>query len=142
MSAAHKYGAVKVDHFGMSFSSKLEAAVYDILTFRERAGEISNIECQVQVSLTDAKIIYKPDFKFYDLKKNRICYAEAKGYKTSDWLLKKRLWKYYMDAPLEIWEGNYNYPKLMETVIPVNMTKSPSGGRLLIVLPVLFLTIA
>lgn len=115
---SHKYSAKKVDLDGRSFGSKLEAAVYGILKLFERAGEIRDIECQVQVELSAAKIVYKPDFRFLDVNSGRTEYAEAKGFETPEWRLKRRLWKAYGPGPLHVYMGSYANPKLTETIIP------------------------
>ena len=114
----NKYSAKRVSHAGYSFASKLEAAVFDILKLRECAGEIKDIQCQAHVKLTQAKIVYIPDFKFTDVKSGEECYAEAKGLETSDYRIKRRLWMYYGPATLEIWKGNHARPFLHETIVP------------------------
>ena len=112
MRFKNKYRATRVGNF----ASKLEKAVYDILKAQEVAGEISCLQCQGEVRLTDANILYKPDFVFF---KNKAAhYAEAKGFKTAVWAIKKRLWEHYGPGPLDIYEGNWRYPVLKETVIP------------------------
>jgi hypothetical protein len=113
----NKYGNIKISRAGMSFASKLEAAVYNILCLRMKADEISSIQCQDTVYLTDARIIYKPDFKC-TRPDGTVFWAEAKGFKTAEWVIKKRLWAHYGPGLLEIWEGSHAYPKLTETIIP------------------------
>jgi len=114
-----KFGAKRTEVHGRSFASKLEAAVYMILLLREKAGEISDIECQVQVALSAAGIIYKPDFRF-ETPAGPV-FAEAKGFDTPEWRLKLRLWKAYGPAPLEIWRGSATKPVLTETVKTLGM---------------------
>lgn len=104
---------------GRSFASKLEASVYALLLLREKAGEIKEIECQVQVALSAAGIIYKPDFRFVRTSDGKACFAEAKGFETPEWRIKLRLWKVYGAGPLEIWKGSAASPKLIETIIPL-----------------------
>ena len=116
--AYNKYGRERVSHSGYSFASKLEAAVFDILKWREKAKEIGNIRCQAQVSLSRAKIIYKPDFFCTDLKTGWDFYVEAKGYQTPEWRLKRRLWIAYGPATLEIWGGTHTRPRLIEVLEP------------------------
>jgi hypothetical protein len=115
-----KYGAKRVTHAGYSFASKLEAAVFDILKQRELAGEIRNTQCQAHVKLTDAAIVYIPDFKFEIVATGAIQFCEAKGLPTPEWKLKLRLWRHYGPGPLEIWMGSHTRPRLTETVIPVS----------------------
>jgi hypothetical protein len=112
-----KFGNKKVELDGYSFASKLEAALYGMLKMRQAAGEIRTIEVQAQVYLTDAKILYKPDF-FCERIDGSIFYAEAKGYQDQKWPIKKRLWASYGPAPLEIWKGTHVRPVLVETIVP------------------------
>lgn len=113
-----KYGATRVQASGYSFASKLEAAVHQILLLRERAGEIQILGVQKQVRLTEAGIIYKPDFEFVNLETGIHYYCEAKGFETPEWKLKLKLYRFYGPRPLEIWQGSAISPKLVETVIP------------------------
>lgn len=99
-----------------NFASKLEAAVYEFLHLRELAGEIKGLRTQVEIKLTKAEIIYKPDFAF--IENGEAVYAEAKGFKTPSWNIKKRLWAHYGPGPLYIYEGNYRRPKLSEIIHP------------------------
>lgn len=114
-----KYGNTIVNLDGRSFHSKLEASTYGILKLRMKAGEITGIECQVSVYLTRARIQYIPDFRV-TMKDGSFRYVEAKGYVAPTWPMKKKLWKHYADAPLEIWGGHYSRPSLMETITPIS----------------------
>jgi uncharacterized protein DUF1064 len=111
-----KYNNQRVANDFHSFSSKLEKALYDFLVLREKNGEITELKCQVSVHLTDAEILYKPDFSFFENGKLRFC--EAKGFETSDWRIKRRLWEYYGPAPLEIYKGSANNFVLHEIIVP------------------------
>lgn len=110
----HKYRAKRTGNF----ASKLEAAVFSQLQILERGGKIKDIQCQKQIYLSAAKIIYKPDFQVTNLETNEIEYHEAKGVETSDWKIKLKLYRVYGPAPLHIWKGSYARPYLFETVIP------------------------
>ena len=110
----NKYRAQKVKNEFGNFASKLEAAVYALLKLREEQGDICGLKCQVQIELTKAKIVYKPDFAF--IENGIAAYAEAKGFETQSWRLKKRLWKYYGPGPLYIYSGSYDRPCLVETI--------------------------
>lgn len=114
----NKFNRTKVKKLGYTFDSKLESAVHDILLLRERAGEIKEIKQQVNVHLTLAKILYKPDFSYVDCATGETVYVEAKGFPGPIFNLKKRLWKFYGDGKLEIWKGTYQKPYLDEIVIP------------------------
>lgn len=118
----NKYGATRVERANYTFGSKLEAAVFDFLKLRERAGELSNIKCQVPVKLTRAKILYIADFSAIEVASNEMIFIEAKGMNTATWAIKLRLWHCYGPGKLEIWRGNYNSPFLAETVIPREFT--------------------
>lgn len=114
----HKYGSKKVDHAGYSFASKLEAALFDLLKLRERAGEIAEIQVQDTIRLTKAEIIYKPDFRFVVVATGLPEWAEAKGLETPEWRIKRRLWLAYGPGPLHVYKGAYNRIKHSETLVP------------------------
>ena len=113
-----KYGAKKTQSDGFSFASKLEAAVYQLLRLMALGKQIDNIECQVQVELSRAKIVYKPDFRYLDLGTGETHYAEAKGFETPEWRIKRRLWLAYGPGPLYIWNGHHSKPSLKEILTP------------------------
>lgn len=113
-----KYRSKRVQHEGFSFASQLEAAVYQHLKIREKCGEIKDIQNQDHVYLTNARICYIPDFKFFDCTSNEFAWAEAKGFETDVWKIKKRLWQHYGPGRLEIYKGSAKKIKLFETVIP------------------------
>lgn len=110
----NKFGAKRVD----GFPSKLEAAVYQLLKLRERAGEISDIKRQQTVVLQegsrDVRITWRVDFSF--IERNELVYAEAKGIENADYKLKLKLWRANPPAPLEIWKGHHMRPKLVERI--------------------------
>jgi hypothetical protein len=116
----NKYGRKKVNKLGITFDSKLESAVHDLLLLREKAGEIRNIRQQVSVHLTLAKILYKPDFSFEVVATGETEYVEAKGLVTPVFAIKKRLWEFYGPSKLTIYKGGYRKPYLDEIVIPKN----------------------
>jgi hypothetical protein len=112
-----KYGNKKVETDGYSFASGLEAALYEQLKLRKLTGEIESIKVQAKVLLTDAKILYKPDFECVRTDGTKF-WAESKGFETSDWRIKRRLWMHYGPGPLEIWKGSAKRLTLAETLIP------------------------
>ena len=116
-----KYNAEKVTHSGYSFASKLESSLYGILLLMQKAGEIKEIQVQDTVYLTDARIMYKPDFKCtrHD---DTVFWAESKGYETTDWRIKRRLWMHYGPGELQIWNGSHTNPKLHEVIKPKGNT--------------------
>jgi hypothetical protein len=103
---------------GRSFHSKLERSVYEMLKLRQRAKEIQDLECQVQVRLTDAQIGTKVDFAFTLRMTGERQFAEAKGFETERWLIIRKLWKHYGPAPLEIWTGTAAKPRVTEIIVP------------------------
>lgn len=102
---------------GHSHASKLESSVCQMLQLRIRAKEIDIVQCQDHVYLTEARILYIPDFKCTTRDKKEF-FVEAKGFETPEWKLKKKLWKFYGPAPLEIWMGSHTNPFLKETLTP------------------------
>ena len=115
-----KLGNTRVKLDGYSFASKLEAAVYLQLKIFLLAGELKILAHQPRVHLTEARILYIPDFKCLNLKTNETFYVEAKGFETPDWKIKKKLWEFYGPASLHIWRGTYRRPALV-SVVKVNL---------------------
>lgn len=115
----NKFGARRVrSHAGFSFSSKLEASLYDYLALMEKNGEISDITLQPHVMLTEAKIKMIPDFKARHLKMGQDVYFEAKGYETDVWRIKRKLWTVYGPSALFVYRGSYKKLELTEVIIP------------------------
>jgi len=115
---SQKYGARRCEFQGYSFASRLERGVFLLLKAMEQAGEIKVLKVQDEVRLSEARIIYKPDFKLWDFRTGCEAWAEAKGFATRDWLMKKKLWASYGPGPLMIFMGRAENPKLVETIIP------------------------
>jgi len=113
-----KYGARKTEIAGRSFASASEASCFQYLQALEQAGELRDLRCQVTVYLTRAKIIYRPDFMFIDAATNRVTYAEFKGFETSDWRIKRKLWMFYGPGVLRIYKGSARRIWLHETLTP------------------------
>jgi len=110
-----KYGSKKTNVMGYSVASKLEASVLSMLLLRVRAGEIKNLKTQASVYLTEARILYKPDFHYEE--NGQEIWAEAKGFETPVWAIKLRLWRHYGPGPLLIYKGTAKRFYLDETVI-------------------------
>jgi hypothetical protein len=118
----HKYGATRTAD---GFPSKLEAAVYQILCLRERAGEIKDIRRQHCVDL-GYDIRWKVDFSFTECATGETVWAEAKGQWTADASIKLRMWKNGRGpGKLEIWRGDYRRPQLVEVIEPKKMKAEP-----------------
>lgn len=111
---SNKYGAVRSGGKG----SKLEHSVFQILQFREKAKEITDLRSQHTVILTNAKIHWACDFSFTDCKTGELVYAEAKGVTTERYGIVEKLWRFYGPARLEVWRGHWKQPYLHETIIP------------------------
>lgn len=110
----NKFRAVRTNGMG----SKLEAAVYQILLLRQKAGEISDIKQQVSVDLS-CGIRWKVDFSFFDKCRDLEVWAEAKGLETERYRMCVKLWRGgHGPGLLEIWKGSYQRPILKEIVIP------------------------
>ena len=82
----------------------------------QKRGEIADLKCQQTVKLTDAEIKYIADFSFIDPKTGERVFAEAKGFPTPEWKLKKRLWEYYGPGTLMIYQGSEKRIRLTETL--------------------------
>lgn len=98
--------------------SLLEKAVYRILLEREKAREIKDVQRHRVVYLTEAMIPWNIDFSFTVRKSKELFYCEAKGLESDRYRLVKNLYRYYGQAPLEVWRGDYSKPFLYETIIP------------------------
>ena len=98
---------------GVTYDSKAEAKYAQILKFMERSGAIKILERQPKVYLTEARILVKPDFLIQEDGEKR--YIDVKGYETSIFRIKKRLWKFYAEHPLYLVDIN---GKLIEIVTP------------------------
>jgi hypothetical protein len=105
-----KYGNKKIDLDGHSFSSKLEASVYCLIKHVV-------IQCQDHIYLTDARILYIPDFKCADAD-GKIYWVEAKGLETDVYRIKRRLWKHYGPGQLHVYKGTAARPFLHEIIHP------------------------
>ena len=97
----HKYGAKKTIIDGITFDSKMEARYYLGLKLRAKAGEIEIISLQPKVYLTEAKILYKPDFFIWEKGVGNI-YIDVKGPTTPVFKIKMRLWKKYGPGILRV----------------------------------------
>jgi len=91
-----KYGAVKTKVDGITFDSKKEAKVYQQLVMLKRAGNVVHFERQVpyKFEMNGESIVYRADFvvMFSD---NHVEVWDAKGFKTPEYKIKKRLMKMF-----------------------------------------------
>lgn len=126
-----KFNAKKILVSGVWFHSKLEAAVYKVLLFRERAGEIKILKLQKRVMFKTEKhgeVIMIPDFWVRDVKTGEEFFVEAKGFETRDWLRKKKAWKINGPGRMEIWQGSHLCPVLREILIPQTTNQKQDAG--------------
>lgn len=114
-----RYGNVKVVYNGIKFDSIGESHCYQFYELQQRAGEIAELKTQPKTYLTDAKILYKPDLVFKDLKTGKIVYVDYKGRRTTAFQIKRRLWKYYGPGTLILCDGYGLNIRIIETIIPV-----------------------
>lgn len=119
----NKYNAkiVAADGKGNPGGSMLERSVLALYRIEERAGHIAELRHQHQVRYTEADITWRLDFSF--MRHGVQWYGEAKGFATEDYKLKKKLWRVYGLGPLEIWEGDAQRPRLVETIFPSKLEK-------------------
>ncbi len=104
---------------GERYDSKAEFQLFRWFELMEKQKMYSDIRRQVQIKLTDAKILYIVDFLVFSHEKGCDVYAEMKGFETSDWRIKKRLWAYYGPGPLHIYKpGSDGWPVLSEELNP------------------------
>jgi hypothetical protein len=97
-----KYGNRKTTLNGVKFDSQKEAQRYATLRLLERAGRITNLQCQVKFVLIPAqrdergKLLerecsYVADFVYFDFALGREVVEDAKGYRTDTYKLKKKM---------------------------------------------------
>ena len=97
-----KYGSKKVRIGEETFDSKKEAKRYAELCLLERAGAISDLKRQVRFELIpsqkiDGKVVERPAFYVADFvyeENGRKVVEDTKGYKTTDYILKRKLMLY------------------------------------------------
>lgn len=98
-----KYGNKKTMVDGIVFDSKREADRYRELKLLERAGEINDLRLQVPFTLLPGftvdgerfrPVTYVADFVYFDLMKQRMVVEDAKGYRTREYNIKKKLFAY------------------------------------------------
>lgn len=115
----NKYGNQKVNTNLGKFDSKFEFAKYNELILLERAGLISNLKRQVKIPLLcdEARISYIADFVYFDTKRGCIIIADAKGFKTEVFKIKKKiLLSMYKNIEfLEFYKDTQTYTKPYST---------------------------
>ena len=98
-----KYGNKKITRDGMTFDSVKECARYCELKLMQRAGVITDLECQVKFDLLPAQriggkvveraVTYVADFVY---KQNgQTVVEDTKGFRTKEYILKRKMMLYY-----------------------------------------------
>ena len=97
-----KYRAEKVEIDGIKFDSRRESERYIVLKHLERIGAINELRLQVPFELQPKFVIagetiraikYIADFVYKD-KDGNIVVEDSKGYRTKEYLLKKKMFEY------------------------------------------------
>ena len=107
-----KYRSRKVVYDGITFDSKKEAKRWQELNFKQKLGVISDLQRQVKYVLIPAqrepnrtgsrggkikgKLLerecsYKADFVYHDNLTDKTVVEDAKGYRTKDYVIKRKL---------------------------------------------------
>lgn len=82
-----KYGNKVVVVDGIKFHSKREANKYFELKMRQAAGEITDLQLQVEFQLSICK--YFADFTFRE--NGKLIVVDAKGFRTKEYRMKKKM---------------------------------------------------
>lgn len=105
-----KYRSQKVMCDGIKFDSKKERAYYLKLKVLEDLGQIKDLELQKVYELqpsfklndkTYRKITYKADFCYISVPDNKLHVVDVKGFKTKEYLLKKKMLAYKYNIEIE-----------------------------------------
>ena len=99
-----KYGNTKCTYRGKSFDSKREMQYYMLLEFDESLGYIDNLKCQVKFMLLPSKgkekaVHYIADFTY--MKDGKLKVVDAKGLRTREYVLKRKLMNYIHGIEIE-----------------------------------------
>ena len=98
-----KYRSTKAMIDDIVFDSMKERKRYCELKLLEKAGKIKDLSLQHKFELqpsfkkngtTFRKITYIADFVYFDLERMKIVVEDVKGYKTKEYLLKKKLFEF------------------------------------------------
>lgn len=101
----NKYHSERVTYDYMEFASKKELNRYLELKCLQKAGKIGSINRQVRFELIpsqkgkDGKVIERPvyyyaDFVYQDYEKGELIVEDAKGVRTKDYIIKRKLMLY------------------------------------------------
>ncbi len=92
-----KYGNRKTVYEGITFDSQKEARRYRELRLLQKVGQIAELKLQVPYILIPAgngerAVKYIADFTYIENGKQIV--EDVKGYKTRDYILKRKMFKY------------------------------------------------
>lgn len=101
-----KYGAAKTARSGMEFDSRKEADRWDELRLLQRGRIIKDLERQVKFELIPAQndetgkvieraVTYIADFVYTDAKTGEKVVEDAKGMRTKEYILKRKMMLYF-----------------------------------------------
>lgn len=94
-----KFRNVKTTVDGILFDSKREAERYCTLRLLAQAGKLSHLQtktpaCKFAIVVNNQLIChYIADFVYYDVERQTTVVADAKGFRTREYKLKKKLMK-------------------------------------------------
>lgn len=104
----NKYRNQKITIDGITFDSLKEGSRYRVLKLLVKAKEIKDLELQkkfeLQPAYTNANgkhtraINYLADFYYYDKKLGCYVVEDVKGFRTKEYLLKKKMFEYKYNA--------------------------------------------
>lgn len=104
----NKYRNQKITIDGITFDSLKEGGRYRVLKLLVKAKEIKDLELQkkfeLQPAYTNANgkhiraINYLADFYYYDNKLGCYVVEDVKGFRTKEYLLKKKMFEYKYNA--------------------------------------------
>jgi hypothetical protein len=91
-----KYRNRKTTRHGITFASKKEADRYDELLLLAKAGAISAPQRQARFPLrVNGELVctYVSDFDYFDAEKQTRVIEDAKGFRTREYIIKRKLMK-------------------------------------------------
>ena len=93
---ANKFGARKTEYNGRQYDSGQEADRAGELQWLEKLGEISDLQYQVEFEVipkqkSERRAVYRADFVYIDTKTGERIVEDAKGVRTADYILKRKL---------------------------------------------------
>lgn len=92
-----KFGNIPTVVDGIRFDSKKEAGAFLTLSALQKGGAIRDLEtktpsCRYPLRINGVLICtYVADFRYYDVQKQQMVVADAKGFRTPVYKLKKKL---------------------------------------------------